>query len=171
MNTVAASMNARGKLYSASCGNHVEKSRARRCRKIKALAFALLAGCGSDASTAANATPVGAYSLASVNGQNLPYVSAQTVVGSVSTTTLFMSMTLTIANGGLWSEKRVFRTTETRPGTQTVFADSTADLGSWQIAGDVIALNRQNGSRAYTGTTSGTRMELSDGARNYVFNR
>lgn len=140
-----------------------------RCGIFGAL---LLLGCGaSDNAVSGGTTVTGAYSLASVNGQNVPYVSAQTVVGSVSTTTLFMSMTLTIANGGLWSEKRVFRTTETRPGTQTVFADSTADLGSWQIAGDVIALNRQNGSRAYTGTTSGTRMELSDGARNYVFNR
>lgn len=136
---------------------------ARSCAAVLVLA---VAACGGDnAGVAPLDVPfTGTYTLKSVNGQNLPAVITQTASTSVSV----VSDTLTIADGGTWTEHRIVETTSDGQTSRQFVPDG----GTWLRAGNVLNLtSTENKLTAFSGTFTGTQLNFTDFAYPYVFTR
>jgi hypothetical protein len=119
--------------------------RARRSGFVLAFAsLAALAACGSDSSTGPGAdpiptTPVGSYTITTVNGKGLPVA----LFADASYTYEVTNGTLALTNDGKYSVITTFR--QTLPGSTSMFVDSTG--GTWVKTGTNIQLtNGQDGS-------------------------
>jgi hypothetical protein len=110
------------------------------------LAFASLAtlgACGSDSGgpsePAVPTTPVGSYTITTVNGKTLPVA----LFAEATYTYEVTNGTLALTNDGKYSVVTTFR--QTLPGSVSTFVDSTG--GTWVRAGSTINLtNGQDGS-------------------------
>jgi hypothetical protein len=116
--------------------------RARTLARVSILAsLAWAAACGSDSGTGPNtpATPVGSYSITTVNGKSLPVALFAEVGYTYEVTTGTLALTV----DGKYSVVTTFR--QTIPGNVSTFVDSTG--GTWVLAGTSINLtNGQDGS-------------------------
>ena len=119
--------------------------RARRSGLVLAFAsLAVLAACGSDSSTgpsgpAVPTTPVGSYTITTINGKGLPVA----LFAEASYTYEVTNGTLALTSGGKYSVVTTFR--QTLPGSVSTFVDSTG--GTWVQTGTNIQLtNGQDGS-------------------------
>jgi hypothetical protein len=111
------------------------------------LAFASLAtlgACGSDSpggpsEPAVPTTPVGSYTITTVNGKTLPVA----LFAEATYTYEVTNGTLALTNDGKYSVVTTFR--QTLPGSVSTFVDSTG--GTWVRTGSTINLtNGQDGS-------------------------
>jgi len=121
--------------------------RARRSRALIALAFvATVAACGGDSSTepGGSSSPVGAYSITSVNGKTLP--ASLFADGAFNYEVTAGKLNLT--SDGKYSAVTTFR--QTLPGSVSSFVDSVG--GTWVQAGTTIAMT--NPSDGSTGSAS-----------------
>jgi hypothetical protein len=118
--------------------------RARRSGLTVAVAaLAALGACGGDSSSPAGpvipTTPVGAYTITTVNGKALPVA----LFADVSYTYEVTKGTIALTSDGKYSVVTTFR--QTLPGSVETFVDSTG--GTWLQTGSTIKLtNGQDGS-------------------------
>ena len=119
--------------------------RARRSGFVLAFApLATLAACGSDSSTgpsgpAVPTTPIGSYTITTVNGKGLPVA----LFAEGSYTYEVTNGSLALANDGKYKVVTTFR--QTLPGSVSTFVDSTG--GTWVQTGSNIQLtNGQDGT-------------------------
>jgi hypothetical protein len=119
--------------------------RARRSGFVLAFAsLAALGACGSDSTTGPGTdpiptTPVGSYTITSVNGKGLPVA----LFAEASYTYEVTNGTIALTNDGKYSVVTTFR--QTLPGSTSAFVDSTG--GTWVRTGSNIQLtNTQDGS-------------------------
>ena len=117
--------------------------------------LAVAVGCGGDATSPASASINGTYSLKSMNGSSLPFTFQR---GNNPIT--LTSDVLTIADS-TWSEVESYG----QPVTEIV-----ADGGPWSRAGTAIRLSSKYTS-GYSGTFTGSSLNLSDLSFAYVFVR
>ena len=114
-----------------------------------AIAVVLLAGttaCGSDSPAGPDVptTPVGSYTIRTVNGKSLPVA----VLADGSFTYEVTAGKFALTGDGKYSVVTTFR--QTLPGSVSTFVDSTG--GSWVLTGSTVQLtNAEDGS-----TDSGT---------------
>ena len=118
---------------------------ARRSGLVLAFAsLATLAACGSDSpggpsEPAVPTTPVGSYTITTVNGKSLPVA----LFAEATYTYEVTNGTLALTNDGKYSVVTTFR--QTLPGSVSTFVDSTG--GTWVRVGSTINLtNGQDGS-------------------------
>lgn len=137
-------------------------------RRLLVLAFALVAACGGDKSTApppVDLSLVGTYTLRTVNGSNLPFVFLQSGQTSYSV----LEDRITIADGGTWSESGTSRTTINGVSANDVYADN----GTWIRSGNgLVLVSSVYRNNAYTGTFTASTLTVvdPDGFR-YIFSR
>jgi hypothetical protein len=130
---------------------------------VSALALVVLAACGGDKATnPASDSIAGVYSLRSVNGTALPY----TFQDGADSYTLTNDV-ITIADGGSWSE--TFSYQQTVGGVSSTQTGS--DSGTWSRAGTSVSFDSYGGYTAYSGTFTGSSLNLSDGTFTQVFAR
>lgn len=122
------------------------------------------AACSSDSSTnPATASIAGLYNVTTVNGSQIPY----TVQSGTDSQTL-LSDQIIVADGGTWSETYVVRQTISGTTTTQTFPDG----GSWSRTGvNVTFTSTGQAGPTYTGTFTGSALNLTDGSLNYVFAR
>src|SRR5262245_31368792 len=128
-----------------------------RARKL-AIGFGLalvIAACGSDTSTPVDPTspdtPVGSYSIMTVNGKTLPAA----VIDTVNYKFEILSGALKLTADGKYIEVTRFR--ETIPDNTSSFVDST--FGTWTRSGTQINLkNGEDPNATSTGTWAGLQM-------------
>jgi hypothetical protein len=136
-------------------------------------AFAFAAACGSDSTGGGPtdppgvSTPVGDYSISTVNGKALPVA----LVSDPSYTWEVTLGTLAITADGKYSVKTTFR--QTIPGKVDLFVDSTG--GTWTVNGATLGLvDGADGSTAQA-TWSGNTLTLpetdGDVTTTFVFSR
>ena len=118
---------------------------ARRSGLIVALAsLTALGACGSDSTTGPSGTtnpttPVGSYTISTVNGKGLPVA----LFAEATYTYEVTAGTLALTTDGKYSVVTTFR--QTLPGSVSTFVDSTG--GTWVRNGSTINLtNSQDGS-------------------------
>jgi hypothetical protein len=122
------------------------------------LAIAAIAGvsaCGGDSTTdpatpPPASTPVGSYSIATVNGKSLPVATAQS--GDYKWEITAGSMALTA--DGKYSVVTTER--QTIPNNVETFVDSTG--GSWVQSGTTITLTNGDDGSIWTGTWAGLQL-------------
>lgn len=118
--------------------------RARRSGFVLAFAsLATLAACGSDSTgpsaPAVPTTPVGSYTITTVNGKGLPVA----LFAEATYTYEVTNGTLALTADGKYSVVTTFR--QTLPGSVSTFVDSTG--GTWVKTGSTVQLtNSQDGS-------------------------
>jgi hypothetical protein len=121
------------------------------------VAVAALAACGGDSSTEPGhaTTPVGAYTITTVNGKAVP----ASLFADGAFNYEVMSGKLTLTNDGKYSAVTTFR--QTLPGNVETFVDSVG--GTWVLSGTTVSMTNpadsSTGSAAWgngTLTISGT---------------
>ena len=132
-------------------------------RLVALLALVTLSACGSDSTTSPNSAAIaGTYSLKTVNGSALPFL-IQSGTNSVKIT----SDAITIADGGTWSENGAY--------TQTINGQTSnqvvSDGGTWVRAGTQLTLVSSDSSTSYSGTFTGSSLNLGDGTLSFVFSK
>jgi hypothetical protein len=112
---------------------------------ILILASALLAACGGDTSSPANASPVGTFTLVSVDGHPLP----ASIGSTPSSGPWFVRGTLTIAASGSYT------LTQADSGVGRAAASIT-ETGTWAQAADTVKLTSKTAGReSYPAVLSG----------------
>jgi hypothetical protein len=165
---VAASEDPRSELFDAdsdelsiATSNYVM----RFVRLIVAVVLCAAASCSSDAAvTPSTVSFAGTYTLKTVNGQNLPFVTTHIEGFSQA----IASSTITVADGGSWSETRVVQTTEDSQTSQRTVVDS----GTWIHSGNLLNLQSAvTNATAFTGTFTGSQLNFTDFTYPFVFVR
>jgi hypothetical protein len=130
------------------------------------IAVVLAAACGGESPTGVpDAQLFGTYNLQTINGASLPYFGGQIGADSIFIT----GVQLTLSDGGVWTDKVMFLTTDGIHGSSTVGGDN----GTWSESGSSLSFfSTKNNKTAYTGTFSGTRLDLHiSGGSTFVFAR
>jgi hypothetical protein len=137
----------------------------RFARLVLALSLCAAASCGGDAAVSpSTASFTGTYTLKTINGQNLPFPITQ----FEGFTRAVASSSLTIADGGSWSETRVVLTTQNSQTSQ----DTVVDSGAWVRSGNLLNLaSSVSKVTAFSGTFTGTQLNFTDFGYPYVFVR
>jgi hypothetical protein len=107
----------------------------------------LAAACGGD-STGPGASPVGSYSLRTLNGQIGPWTISQTATQRIE----WLSSTVTLNGDGTYSENTQLRT-QTSSSTTT---STVAALGTYIVNGNAVTTTTTSGGRltyAWSGNT------------------
>lgn len=134
-------------------------------RRLSAcLALLVLVACGGgDSATNPNSDSLaGVYSLQTINGTPLPFT-----VQSGATVGQIVSDVITMADGGTWSEAFAVQITATGSTTHQTGANG----GTWVRVGSGVSLISDGGGVAWTGSFTGSALELTDGDFAYRFVR
>ena len=138
-----------GVRHSLSC---LTIERARRSRALITLAFvATVAACGGDSSTepGGSSSPVGAYSITTVNGKTLP--ASLFADGAYNYEVTAGKLTLT--NDGKYLA--ITNTRQTLPGNVENFVDTVG--GTWLLSGTTVSMtNPSDGSTGTAAWSNGT---------------
>jgi ABC-type Fe3+-hydroxamate transport system substrate-binding protein len=127
-----------------------------------AFATVLLAGCGSDGSTApTQASLAGTWSLSTINGSPLPFV-----LQASGPKIEIMSDEFTVAANGTFTESTVARVTD---GT-TVSTITIPDNGTYTLNGTAAVFTFSDGSSG-TGTVSGNTFTVASGGYSQVYTK
>jgi hypothetical protein len=127
-----------------------------------ALATTLLAGCGSDGSTApTQASLAGSWSLSTINGSPLPFV-----LQASGPKIEIMSDEFTVSADGTFTESTVARVTD---GT-TVSTITIPDNGTYTLNGTAAVFTFSDGSSG-TGTVSGNTFTVASGGYSQVYTK
>lgn len=145
-------------------------------RILLCASVAWIAACGSDSTTTPTGggsnpppptSPVGNYSISTVNGKNLPVAIYSEVNYTYEVTTGNIGLT----NDGKYSLVTTYR--QTIPGNVETFVDSTG--GTWTLTGTTISLkDGQDGSTGQiTWATTQLMFAITDGkvTNTFVYNR
>lgn len=120
----------------------------------------LALGCGDPISPESDF--VGTYHLASINGQPLPYVVAQSGPNTVAVT----SDILVVADGGSWSEVASYRLVE----NGVTRNETTGDGGTWVRTGSTLSLySGSSTTTTYAGVVGNGRLTFNDPSFVQVF--
>lgn len=135
-------------------------------RRILVMTFAfatvLLAGCGSDASTApTQASIAGVWNLSTINGSPLPFV-LQASAPKIE----IMSDQLVVSANGTFTESTVARVTD----GATVSTTTIPDAGTYTLNGTAATFTFSDGSSG-TGTLSGNTFTVASGGFSQVYKK
>jgi hypothetical protein len=129
-----------------------------------------IAACGSDSTTSPGNTPnspIGSYSISTVNGKSLPVAlyAAGTYTYEVT------AGTIGLTSDGKYSMINTYR--QTIPGDVEIFADTTG--GTWTMSGTTISMTDASDGSTGQLTWSGTQLMFAivDGAvtNTYVYTK
>jgi hypothetical protein len=127
-----------------------------------AFAALLIAGCGSDGSTAPTPTSIaGTWNLTSVNGAALPFV-----VQAANPKLEILSEQLVLNTNGTFTQTAQVRITE---GT-AVTNQAIADAGTWTLSGTAATFVWNDGSTG-TATVSGNKFTVGEDGFSFVFTK
>ncbi|HYD53638.1 MAG TPA: hypothetical protein VEA99_13465 [Gemmatimonadaceae bacterium] len=119
----------------------------------------LLAGCGGDDGSPTEPTSgsiAGTYTLRTVNGNNLPFTILQVGADKIE----LMNETITVAEGGSFTQQGTVRLTE----SGTVTTESYADAGSYTRNGTSVTFRVNSDGTTITGTiANGSITAAADG--------
>lgn len=135
-------------------------------RRILVMTFAfatvLLAGCGSDSSTAPTLSSLaGTWNLSTVNGSPLPFV-----VQASSPKIELLSDQIVVSANGTFTESTVARFTD---GT-TVSTTTIPDAGTYTLNGTAAVFTFSDGSSG-TATVSGNTFTVASGGYSQVYRK
>lgn len=127
-----------------------------------AFATALLAGCGSDASTApTQASLAGVWNLSTINGSPLPYV-----LQASGPKIELLSDQIVVSANGTFSESTVARATD----GGTVSTTTIPDAGTYTLNGTAATFTFSDGSSG-TATVSGNTFTVAAGGYSQVYKK
>jgi hypothetical protein len=134
---------------------------------VACAALAWIAACGSDSTTTPGnsgpPTPVGSYTISTVNGKVLPFA----MYSDVNYTYEVTAGTIGLTTDGKYSLVTTYR--QTIPGNVEMFVDSTG--GTWALAGSTISLvDGQDGSTGQiTWSANQLSFAIADGKNTNTF--
>jgi hypothetical protein len=126
-------------------------------------ALATLLACGSDAATGVRAAVTGTYTLATVNGQPLPFTENST--GAVVKVTAGQ---LVANSDGSFSETTTRATTP--PGGTTTSAPTTL-TGTYQVGNQVIVFTYSASGQALLGSIINGGISIQNGANSFEYTK
>lgn len=127
-----------------------------------AFATVLLAGCGSDGSTApTQASIAGTWNLSTINGSPLPYV-----LQASGPKIEILSDKIVASANGTFTESTVVRLTD----GATVSTTTIPDAGTYTLNGTAAVFTFTDGSTG-TGTVSGTTFTVASGGYSQVYTK
>ena len=124
----------------------------------------MIAACGGSTSPALPSI-AGVYHLQTIDHTQLPFITIQNTQGSVA----IEADTLTILDGGTWSE---FTTLQVTNNGQTA-AQTSSDNGTWARANPPFIILTSNATHLarYQGTVGANELDLADTTYGYVFTK
>ena len=105
----------------------------------------------------------GTWTLQSINGLNLPYVTAQTGANKIEIT----SEVLTVVATGSFTEITTLRYTV----SGQVSAQSVADAGSYALNGTAVIFQFNSDGSIGTGSLSGKTLTVANAGNSFVFKK
>lgn len=133
---------------------------------LSLLVFLLVGACGGDSGgpTSVSANASGAFTLRTVNGQNLPFV----VPGSTSTDKAEITGGfINLNRDQTYSAGLSVRLTQ----GNTVLTDTQTDMGIWSVTGSSITMRSSDGSSVSAAWDGGSRLTMVDEGISLVFQK
>jgi hypothetical protein len=124
---------------------------------------ATVTACSKDSPTDPNASIAGAYTLRTVNGNNLPFTVLQ--VGADKAEVL--NETITVSDAGTFTQQGTFRFTE----SGVVTTEGYADAGTYTRSGTAVTFVFLSDGSSGTGTVSGGVITVGFEGFSYVYRK
>ena len=130
---------------------------------VSVAALAMLAACGSDASTGVRAAVAGTYQLSTVNGAPLPFTENSS--GAVVKVTAGQ---LVAGADGAFSETLTRTTT---PSGGTAVPSTTTATGTFTVGNQVIVFSYNNGGGSVIGSLVGNGVSIQNGLNSFEYTK
>jgi hypothetical protein len=127
----------------------------------------MLGGCSDSSSGPGTPDPVGAWTLATVDGKSMPFTYSSGQISGKSYKNEFLAVRLTLYSDG----KYLILTSERETIGGVVTTSSYEETGRWSIAKTSVVVTADEDGSSATGTIAGDVLTLDTGFGTMVFRR